>query len=95
MTNHELHIGLWDWLAENPDKTKAEWPRWPMHQEVIEYNRCFACFDCDLNCCTLQWGDGRRCVDDRSLYWAYEAAHGKERADLAKQIRDLEWNDER
>lgn len=97
MTNHEAHIALWDYLAKNPGKTKEEWPYWPMHQNVIDYSRCFACFDCDLDCdyCPLQWGEDRSCRGNRSLYWAYRTASGKKRKNLAKQIRDLEWKDER
>ena len=26
--DHTNHKKLWNWLAENPDKEKSDWPEW-------------------------------------------------------------------
>lgn len=100
--NHELHYRMWDWLYMNPDKHKADWPEWSFrggeHRAIAE---CFACEEAGrdeynlINCakCPLDWSQAS-CLSSRSLYQKWHAKrYGdvKERAALAKQIRDMEW----
>lgn len=40
--DHESHVKLWNWLAENPNKYKDDWPEWPNYGEVDSL-----CFSCD------------------------------------------------
>ena len=40
------HQGLWNWLAENPDKQKANWPGFKTLGKLrvrIPFSHCFAC----------------------------------------------------
>lgn len=41
----QLHRELWDWLAENPDKMKCDWPRWDKNggSVMIPVHYCFGC----------------------------------------------------
>ena len=66
----KLHKELWTWLAENPGKTKREWPKWSsVNFWGVEYagekiiDGCFACQatsdnskprNCDF--CPIDWG---------------------------------------
>lgn len=40
-----LHRELWGWLAENPNRSKADWPRWECNGGDVEHlhSECFAC----------------------------------------------------
>ena len=40
-----LHRELWDWLYENPEKGKDDWPRWEFNEGKIKEveNDCFLC----------------------------------------------------
>ena len=39
----QLHFELWDWLVNNPNETKNEWPKWEELPSVTDYCSCFAC----------------------------------------------------
>lgn len=80
--NHTAHKALWNWLAENPDKVKDDWPEWEENGGSILYihNDCFACEyatrtkpNWTQKCpyCPLEWpindeGD-RYCIDSDEL----------------------------
>jgi hypothetical protein len=41
---HEQHQALWNWLADNPEKNKMNWPGWGEgYQRDDVLNQCFAC----------------------------------------------------
>jgi len=43
-----LHRELWGWLAENPMKTKQEWPEWGLYPGMRAGDLpCFALFEAD------------------------------------------------
>jgi len=98
---HTLHKELWQWLADNPDKEKNEWPRWSSNGGDIGYvtARCFACnYNSDCVDCPLVWPDypdneGDICGKDGSLFdrWLFTtgSSEGDKRSRLAEQIRDL------
>lgn len=85
--NHTAHQALWDWLAHNPGKVKADWPGW---NGVYAEEHCYACqYVHDLrqtvadgwwrkhwliNCakvCPLQWGRDYGCYGDQEPLSAY------------------------
>lgn len=41
------HREMWNWLADNPDKHKEDWPGWEERSNdlfsAIEKNHCFLC----------------------------------------------------
>lgn len=96
---HTLHKELWNWLAENPQQRKDDWPRWEKNGGDIEYisSYCFACEYVDSlkqNCeaCPLVWPDGCKCcTDDGALYdqWDSAECNFKLRSELALQIANL------
>lgn len=43
--NRTKHQALWNWLADNPDKKKDEWPEWSRYGGTIEEVDCL-CFAC-------------------------------------------------
>lgn len=94
--NHTDHKKLWNWLAENPGKKKADWPGWKgMSDEELPLNLCFACsylekllgFD-ELLCskCPLVWENSGGCMDGDTSYFRWL---DKRRPVSAKEIRDL------
>lgn len=99
--NHTGHKELWDWLAQNPDKHKCDWPGWVYNGgEHIATGGCFACEyvyshgigDCEN--CPLVWPNDVRCDDitpyGSSLYYKWDDEKDlKKRSELARQIRDL------
>lgn len=42
---HTLHRKLWLWLADNPEKSKEDWPEWDYNGGTVEKVKhlCFAC----------------------------------------------------
>ena len=53
----QLHYELWNWLIDNPDKQKKEWPKFEeLPKDLTQhYYRCFACASIDnINGCTLE-----------------------------------------
>ena len=77
----EVCRDLWQWLADNPDKGKWDWPNWKHNGGKIpkcesncplcEYINSYKgyCSDC------LLWGKGKElegdCQDDKSPYWRW------------------------
>lgn len=101
--NHTAHKELWDWLAQNPDKEKDDWPGWKCNggeYELVDVY-CFACeyvsnieedFDCCYGYCPLVWPNDIYCDENsnESLYAAWRnETYLKKRSELARQIRDL------
>lgn len=43
MFNYKEHRQMWDWLANNPDKDKHDWPGWSKHGMFVPMYHCFAC----------------------------------------------------
>lgn len=96
------HYELWDWLARNPNKKKWEWEGFKYCEPIV--NNCFTCqFSHDLF--ELNFESISRyahcvycpCKDmgcDLGLFTSWECSTDKDkRAELAKQIRDLEWSE--
>ncbi len=93
--NHTGHKELWDWLAQNPDKSKGNWPGWIWNGG--EYNRqralCFACEytgeDCKVyNHCPLVWPCN--CESKKGLYRLWRICKDYNlRTKFAERIRDL------
>jgi hypothetical protein len=59
------HEALWNYLSENPDERKEDWPGWnsknDLYGEIFEdYNACFACYYDNMQ-------DGMFCCDDCPL----------------------------
>lgn len=94
------HRALWGWLAENPDKSKGDWPGWKMNGGSYENEEllCFACaytednkLGCD-KCPLVGWGnDGIFCVgaNERNLFGRWMHGTLAVRAEMAAKIRDL------
>lgn len=102
-----LHQELWNWLADNPDKQKHNWPRWERNGGDVErvWGFCFACeigtkHGKDKACtnCPISW-PGLSCkykrVDDDTpgLYaeWRGTEPCDIKRSELARQIANLPW----
>jgi hypothetical protein len=93
----KLHKELWGWLAENPDRTKCNWPEYDKISHFI--NECSACEfvfkgDLDEMCrsCRIQWPDKKDCYHDSSLFHKWEDAETPEtRKKYAAIICDLPW----
>lgn len=96
------HRQLWDWLSENPEKEKEDWPGWnDFYEKYPDYKWrstfCFACFmDKDCEECVLEW-PGMDCTDMNNLgdlkglaqCWQNAKDDKDTRVSLARQIRDL------
>ena len=78
--DHEAHVRLWNWLAENPERDKYDWPWWQKYGDVN--SQCFACeavakiqnwaeahdvFIEKQSCdlCPLTWGEYPHCQTQR------------------------------
>ena len=100
--NHTAHKELWNWLAENPDKNKEDWPEWSHNGGPIQEveNDCFACdalFDGGClggeECCLL-WPPndlGKNFCVFGGLFsqWSDAPLGSQERSSLARQIANL------
>ncbi len=103
---HKLHKELWQFLMENPMKSKEDWPKWKelAYRNDIPLainNQCFACQEAknrntDEPCrnCPIAWGLGT-CQCPGTLYrdWRVESSP-KVRSRLAHLIIDLPWKEE-
>ena len=95
--NHTLHKELWNWLSENPTKTKFDWPKWKkLRKKPIPTNYCFACEAASCKSCEncpLDWGDRCSCISLNSPYNKYMAAQKYRDYTLAsayaKQVAEL------
>ena len=102
------HRKMWNWLAENPDKNKKDWPGWKRHNDDIfpkeEENYCFLCgyisADPDKDCynCPIDWVVTDMCMD-MYLETPYYILHStattlKNKAKYAEIIANLPEKDD-
>lgn len=103
--NHTAHKELWDWLAKNPEKGKADWPGWEFYCDSRLYYWCFACeyarneatgkginptFGIKCQYCPLIWNDDDDEICMDGLFDDWDAEKDlQKRTKLAEQIRDL------
>jgi hypothetical protein len=99
--HHTLHRSLWQWLADNPSKSKEGWTRWESNGGDVEviWSHCFACKyakECGT-CyyCPLVWGGKYdRCFVNNGLFGQWQnSTDPHERTDLALKIKDLPVKD--
>ena len=99
--DHTNHKKLWNWLAENPDKNKEDWPEWAENGGNVSSYRspfCLACEsvnsvnnderDCDL--CPLIWPPnsyGDRVCDGKNGLWLVWDGFGKSESEEDRIIR--------
>lgn len=88
-------IELWDWLADNLDKEKYNWPGWEKYGKAdLECWTCQYTLERNLPCeqCLLAelWPYKRSCMDKRSLYrrWADYGLSSRIRQNAARKIAD-------
>lgn len=91
----ELHRRLWDWLAKDASREKADWPGWDYTGPAVFGGReinaeCFMCatFGACLRCPLGDEDDSKNC---KPFYdWLKARRHGdvKLRKKLARDIRD-------
>ncbi len=96
----ENHRDLWDWLAQNPQAEKEDWPDWEEkfygydYEELDDYSHCFLCMFAQEDCggCPVEW-PGRNCGTNliaKSPYIQWQDAHDDaDRTKYAIIIRDL------
>jgi len=93
------HIAMWEWLYQNPEKSKRHWPGWRHNGgEFSAGNYCFACISAGLdeyaeprcNNCPLYQGVMCGCRQHtESAYACWERATDPEtRKKYAGMIRD-------
>ena len=87
--NHTAHKELWNWLADNPDKKKNEWPGWISNNGLYKCpeNFCFACGyalsddymeeDCEFKTCPLIWHNNENVHDDGNCWFNCECNGGE------------------
>ena len=96
-TLHEWHMELWNWLADNPDKSKEDWmvivkcsfDERPLHN-------CFACEYDHSSCENCPFSENIiGCFDDDGLYskW-YHETNLQQRSEYSRQIANLPWNEQ-
>lgn len=78
--NLTAHKELWNWLANNPDKKKSEWPGWKRNGGKYKHqaNFCFACGyassddsmddDCEFKTCPFIWHNNTNIHDDGNCW---------------------------
>lgn len=91
-TNEELHREMWNWLAENPEKSKADW----LNNNGYTADKrplceCFACEECDHGCskCPLN-KNVIGCFSGLYNAWS-ETTDMPAKAKLAEMIANLPW----
>ena len=91
-TNEELHREMWNWLAENPEKSKKDWLEDNGYTgDKYLLNECFACDECGGHCseCPL---DERVIRCDGGLFNAWwNTTDMDTKSRLAKVIANLPW----
>lgn len=100
--NHTAHKEMWNWLSENPESDKYDWPGWEWNggTHKREHNYCFACGACEGFCreCPLPWSteytEKAFCLMEGTLFtrWA-KCKNTTERSPLALQIANLPVKD--
>ena len=105
--DHTNHKKLWNWLAENPDKDKEDWPEWKKNGGGVEESirHCFACAyeavhnEDSCHTCPLIWPhnyEGDFVCDGMDGLWAnwYESEGDiADRTKYALQIANLPVKD--
>lgn len=97
--NHTAHRELWNWLADNPEKNKWNWPGWETYGNPE--NGCFACeyiknvpYVTKCNC-PLIWPenyteDANECMGALGIYRVWDSSgNSGHRASLARTIANL------
>lgn len=83
-----IHKDIWNYVIEHGKK-----PRTPYIHNCVacEYVRQGFVIRCES--CPIIWPDCKACLTDRSdgLYDRWILSGGRERDELARQIRDLPW----
>lgn len=83
------HRKMWRWLAEHPNKNKADYLLGEKQIRVL--NLCFLCQYTGGKCakCPLDW-ENECCCDEGDLYdkWG-RIQNARKKAELAKQIAEL------
>jgi len=84
-----LHRKLWNWIADNPDKKKGEWPDWIYFDDEIK-NCCFLCEYVD-SCseCLLDWEVTDRCNGDSYYVLYLKSNNEQDRSKYARIIANL------
>lgn len=94
-----LHKAMWDWLVENPNKSKGEWPGWinanlEVKKVFDRFSKCFLCAIYSISCMNLAgercpvWKlDSISCVDKASVYASWDTSVC-DKNKYAKIIRD-------
>ena len=96
-----LHEKLWQWLADNPEENKTDWPEWLLNEgEYDTEGECFACEEArekallssrrKYTCfyCPCEWG-ACSCEDKESPYHMWKwATNAKDRRKYALQVKD-------
>lgn len=96
----DLHRQLWQWLADNPEEYKEDWPGWSNHDGVWNSQKCFACYGYRCDTCPCHWGNRVyygsvlrcSCTSRHTMYRKYVKAVSRRRLSLvrlyASRIRD-------
>ena len=98
--DHAAHMALWNWLSNNPEEDKINWPGWKHNGGVYSKvaNYCFACeyakhanrIECDE--CPVIWPkENKDCEEDIYNDWRSAIVRGSYQVAslLAEEIRDL------
>jgi hypothetical protein len=102
----ELHRELWQWLADNPDKGKTDWPGWKRRSEDPEIDEAYRHASCCFSClcagfekilrtcrkCPCDWG-ARRCGPGHYGRWLCSPDPAARRR-YALRVRDA-WPEEK
>ena len=98
-TTIKLHRALWNWLANNPNQLKEDWPGWKQYPTTE--NHCFLCEyrkQTNTSCCLVRWESTQPeegmdlvgCSRQGTLYNFYSSSGSlKERTKYAKLIAEL------
>ena len=73
-----LCMEMYEWIRDNPDSNKWDWPRANEWRKLENYHNCFCCmfadFDCVEKCPLIEWAwfskdsSNAPCIHSRSLW---------------------------
>lgn len=93
--SHTLHKEMWQWLSDNPNKNKRDWPRWKHNGGDIEKSvgNCFACkysiyFGYRCKYCPFNIDTSKSCLNDLYIEWCFNN-NLNEKKELATQIKNF------